>query len=244
MLRVLIVDDEAPARAEMTFLLQQEALVEAVDDAASVKEAISKMVVDPPDVLMLDVQMPEVGGMKFAHALQNIKRPPCIVFVTAYPEYAIDAFGVEALDYLLKPVNADRLHQTLRKAMRARALQNYVLHGATPAKRVWVRGKEGKSYIDASAIDYIEASKDMIYVHVGQDQYEKSCSLLQFEKELPSTTFYRIRRNITVNTERISDCEINAEGMSITLGTKESSVRLLVARRRVSDLRRKMGMSK
>ena len=116
MLNAIIVDDEAPARSELRYLLGEVGGVEVLAEAASVREAIEKMQSYPVDVLFLDVSMPEVTGIQFAEALQRLKNPPAVIFVTAYSEHALEGFKVAAVDYLVKPVETDRLHQAVNRA--------------------------------------------------------------------------------------------------------------------------------
>ena len=116
MLNAIIVDDEAPARSELRYLLGEVGGVEVLAEAASVREAIEKMQSYPVDVLFLDVSMPEVNGIQFAEALQRLKNPPAVIFVTAYSEHALEGFKVNAVDYLVKPVETDRLQQAVNRA--------------------------------------------------------------------------------------------------------------------------------
>ena len=103
-LRAIIVDDEAPARSELKFLLDELGSVDVVAEAASVREAIEKLKEYQCDVMFLDINMPEANGLQLANALQHLRYPPAVVFVTAYSEFALDAFKVNAIDYLVKPV--------------------------------------------------------------------------------------------------------------------------------------------
>ena len=123
MLKAIIVDDEAPARSELKFLLDELGQTEVVAEAASVREAIEKLKEYPCDVMFLDVNMPEATGLQLAEALQHLKFPPAVVFVTAYSEHALDAFKVNAIDYLVKPVETERLSQAL-----ARVREHVSLH--------------------------------------------------------------------------------------------------------------------
>ena len=118
MLKAMIVDDEAPARSELKFLLDELGQTEVVAEAASVREAIEKLKEYPCDVMFLDVNMPEATGLQLAEALQHLKFPPAVVFVTAYSEFAIDAFKVNAIDYLVKPVTRAKAENLLLKLSR------------------------------------------------------------------------------------------------------------------------------
>ena len=123
MLKAMIVDDEAPARSELRFLLDELGQTEVVAEAASVREAIGKMKEYPCDVIFLDVNMPEATGLKLAEALQHLKYPPAVVFVTAYSEFALEAFKVNAVDYLVKPVETDRLAQAIARVRESVSLR-------------------------------------------------------------------------------------------------------------------------
>lgn len=122
-LNAIIVDDEAPARSELRFLLDEVGGVEVTAEAANVREAIEKLKEYPCDVMFMDVNMPEATGLQLAEALQHLKFPPAVVFVTAYSEHALDAFKVSAIDYLVKPVETERLAQAI-----ARVREQVALH--------------------------------------------------------------------------------------------------------------------
>ena len=114
-MRAMIVDDEAPARSELKFLLEETGRLEEIIEATSARDAVEKLMESRVEVLFLDISMPKTNGMQLAEALHKLKNPPQIVFVTAYSEYALDAFGVNAVDYLMKPVETERLEQALDK---------------------------------------------------------------------------------------------------------------------------------
>ena len=130
MLKAMIVDDEAPARSELRFLLDELGQTEVVAEAASVREAIEKLKEYPCDVMFLDINMPEATGLQLADALQHLKFPPAVVFVTAYSEFALDAFKVHAIDYLVKPVESERLAQAIAR-VRARRSSSASTRSAT-----------------------------------------------------------------------------------------------------------------
>ena len=117
MLRAMIVDDEAPARSELRFLLEQTGKLSFITEAASVRAAIETLMENRVDVVFLDISMPGASGLQLAEALHKLKNPPAIVFVTAYSDHAVEAFEVDAVDYLLKPVEEDRLEQALNKVL-------------------------------------------------------------------------------------------------------------------------------
>ena len=142
MLKAMIVDDEAPARSELHFLLDETGQVEVVAEAANVRAAIEKLKAYPCDVIFLDINMPEATGLQLADALQHLKFPPAVVFVTAYSEYALDAFKVNAIDYLVKPVETERLNQAIVRirehvALHAQAQHSERIPVERAARRFW-----------------------------------------------------------------------------------------------------------
>ena len=152
LLNAIIVDDEAPARSELRYLLGEVGGVEVLAEAASVREAIEKMQSYPVDVLFLDVSMPEVTGIQFAEALQRLKNPPAVIFVTAYSEHALEGFKVNAVDYLVKPVENERLRQAVN-----RATEHVTLHmKATQSERIPVEKGGKKILIAIDSIRYVE----------------------------------------------------------------------------------------
>ena len=117
MLRAMIVDDEAPARSELRFLLEQTGKIGTITEASSVRSAIEMLMESRVDVVFLDISMPGASGLQLAEALHKLKNPPAIVFVTAYSDHAVEAFDVDAVDYLMKPVEEARLDRAIEKVM-------------------------------------------------------------------------------------------------------------------------------
>lgn len=248
MLKVLIIDDEKPARVELAHLLQSEPLVESTDEAASVKEAITKMLAKVEengnfDLLLLDINMPEINGMQFAQKLKAFKNPPLIIFVTAYSEYALDAFGVNAVHYLLKPVEKQCLHDALYKAMTILVSRKHAPATKSSTQKIWVREGGGKRHIETRLIDYVEAQKDLCKVHMGGGEiFEKPISLQAIQKEL-SQDFCIIHRGILVNMSRINSFETTHDGAQVILGRGDNVCKLPVARRRIHEIKTTLGIS-
>lgn len=173
MLRAIIVDDEAPARSELKFLLDELGSVDVVAEAASVREAIEKLKEYQCDVMFLDINMPEANGLQLANALQHLRYPPAVVFVTAYSEFALDAFKVNAIDYLVKPVESDRLTQAV-----ARVQENVALHAqAQHSERIPVEKGGKKILIAIDKIRFVMARDDYAYPQTDTDRYFSTVSL-------------------------------------------------------------------
>lgn len=142
MLRAMIVDDEAPARSELRFLLEQTGKIGTITEASSVRSAIEMLMESRVDVVFLDISMPGASGLQLAEALHKLKNPPATVFVTAYSDHAVEAFDVDAVDYLMKPVEEARLDRAIEghAARQAR-------HGQQSHHRAHSGGKGGRKVL-------------------------------------------------------------------------------------------------
>ncbi|WP_417753607.1 LytR/AlgR family response regulator transcription factor [Slackia sp.] len=237
LLNAIIVDDEAPARSELRYLLGEVGGVEVLAEAASVREAIEKMQSYPVDVLFLDVSMPEVTGIQFADALQRLKNPPAVIFVTAYSEHALEGFKVNAVDYLVKPVEIDRLHQAVN-----RAAEYVTLHvKATQSERIPVEKGGKKILIAIDSIRYVMARDDYAYLQTDSDRYFSTVSLAQLEKRLDGHGFFRVHRGYLVNLAMVEEVEpVTGGTLLLTLNGVEEKIP--VSRRRVSSLKKALGL--
>ena len=237
MLKAIIVDDEAPARSELRFLLGELNQAEVVSEAASVREAIEKLKEYPCDVMFLDINMPEATGLQLAEALQHLKFPPAVVFVTAYSEFALDAFKVNAVDYLVKPVETERLAHAL-----ARVREHVVLHArAQKAERIPVEKGGKKILINIDQIRFVMARDDYAYLQTDTDRYFSTVSLVQLEKTLDGHGFFRVHRGYLVNLSLVKEVEPQSGGtLLLTLDGVEEKIP--VSRRRVSSLKKALGL--
>ena len=236
-MKAMIVDDEAPARSELRFLLDELGQTEVVAEAASVREAIEKMKDYPCDVIFLDVNMPEATGLKLAEALQHLKYPPAVVFVTAYSEFALEAFKVNAVDYLVKPVETDRLSQAI-----ARVRESVSLHmQAQKSERISVEKGGKKILIAIEKIRYVMARDDYAYLQTDTDRYFSTVSLAQLEKRLDGHGFFRVHRGYLVNLSMVEEVE-PVTGGTLLLTLNGVQDKIPVSRRRVSLLKKALGI--
>ena len=236
-LKAIIVDDEAPARSELKYLLDELDQTEVVAEAANVRDAIEKLKELPCDVMFLDINMPEASGLQLADALQHLKFPPAVVFVTAYSEHALDAFKVNAIDYLVKPVETERLAQAI-----ARVRDHVSLYAkAQRAERIPVEKGGKKILIGIDKIRFVMARDDYAYLQTDADRYFSTVSLAQLEKRLEGHGFFRVHRGYLVNLSLVEEVESVAGGtLLLTLnGTDE---KIPVSRRRVSALKKALGI--
>lgn len=224
-LRVLVVDDEPLARRNVTVLLRDDPEVESIEECGSGAEAIATIRRWKPELVFLDVQMPECGGFDVLELL-GADLPPTIIFVTAYDEYALRAFEVGALDYLLKPFDDARFHRALERAKHKLAQDALLPPQAT--KRLAVRSPGQLLFLNVSDIDWIEAASYYACVHVGRDTHILRRTLAELEQDL-GEGFIRIHRSIIVNVDRIHALELQQAGeYEVVL---KSNVRLRLSRR-------------
>lgn len=239
MLRAMIVDDEAPARSELRFLLEETGRVDSIVEAASAREAVEKLMEGRPDVLFMDISMPKTSGMQLAEALHKLKNPPAVVFVTAYSEYALEAFDVNAVDYLMKPVETERLKQALDKVQeRIRPQQTT----RTSVERIPVEKGGRKVLVPIDQIRYIEAKDDYSCIYTDTDRYLSTTSLAQLENKLAPHNFFRVHRGYIVNLDYVEDVEVVSSGI-LQLGINGvEGKKISVSRRRVVQLKRALGL--
>jgi two-component system, LytTR family, response regulator len=217
-IRTLIVDDETAARERLRALIEKEPDVEVIGECENGIEALVALRKRKPDLLLLDIQMPEMDGFDVLRGLG--RELPVVIFVTAFDRYAVKAFEVHALDYLLKPFKPARLSAALAHARehlatrgkdgvseRIRALLDEA--GAKPAliSRIAVRQGERVRFIPTAEIDWIEASGNYVVLHVGTEKHTLRETLGAIETKLPPTRFLRLSRSAIVNLDRVLEAE-------------------------------------
>ena len=233
-LRALLVDDEAPARSELRYLLGAHPEVEVVGEAASAAEALRLAAAVEYDVVFLDVEMPGLTGLEAARLVRERAGAPELVFVTAHERYAVDAFAVEAFDYLLKPVDPERLARVVER------LQERSREDARPVQKIpVVAGGGGTELIDYDAIHFVQADGDYSRVHTYDRAYLCTHSLGELEDTLPSG-FARIHRSYLVNLSKVSAVKrAGPDRIRLALGDAERT-ELDVARRQSRMLRERL----
>ena len=221
MIRTLIVDDEPLARERLRTLLQQESDIEVVGECADGRQALSAIGSDTPDLVFLDIQMPLLDGFGVMQSLED--RPlPAVIFVTAYDQYALRAFDVHAIDYLLKPFTAKRFQKALERARaelvrgengKAGFEQRLInlledLNGEKRhPKRLVVKSSGRVYFLKIDEIDWIEAEGNYVRLHVGSNSHLLRETMKGMEAALDPDRFIRIHRSTIVNTERIRELQ-------------------------------------
>ena len=214
-IRALVVDDEPVARSHMRALLEDRGDVQVIGEAGDGLTAVESIRALGPDLVLLDVQMPELDGLGVVRAVGPDRMPP-VVFVTAHDQHAVDAFEVHALDYVLKPVHRarfngaiDRVVEIIRSgaaAARSRPLAEVLDRLSTPgSERIAVKSGDRVLYLRIADIDWVEAADDLVKLHVGKAVHDHRATMAQIEQRLPSSRFLRIHRSTIVNIERIRE---------------------------------------
>jgi two-component system, LytTR family, response regulator len=234
--QALVVDDESLARRNLTVLLRRDPDIGSVAECESGLEAVEEIRKSRPDLVFLDVQMPECGGFDVLELLGS-DLPPTIIFVTAYDEYALRAFEAGALDYLLKPFDDARFSRALNRAKEK--LAHYLPPQPRAAERLVVRSQGRVLFLSVADIDWIEAAGYYACLHVGTDTHILRRSLSELEQELGDEKFIRIHRSIVVNLDRIRSLELQTSGeYEVVL---KSKLRLRLSRRYRKRLQDRMG---
>lgn len=243
-MRVLIVDDEPPARDRLRQLLADTGEHEVAGEAGNGHEALEIAAAEKPDVVLLDIRMPGMDGIETAHHLNKMAVPPAVIFTTAYDQYAIDAFEANAIGYVLKPVRRERLEQALNQAARLTTDEISEI-GKKPGisgqrKHICARLHDELKLIPVAKVNYFVA--DQKYVSVvhkdGRDLIEDSLKSLEQEFE---DKFVRIHRGAVVAVGAIDTLKRDEDGRTrVMLRDGVNDDELIVSRRHVADVKRRL----
>ena len=220
--RALIVDDEALARERVRTLLEASDGVTIVGECSGGREAVDAIIDKRPDLVFLDVQMPDLNGFEVLEAVAP-EWLPAVIFVTAYDEYALKAFDVHAIDYLLKPIEPERFHKALARATK-RDLLSFL--DERPIDRLVIRTRSKVSFLKPSEIDWIEADGKHARLHAGSETHVVRHTLTRLEQRLAAHGFVRVHRSAIVNVDRIKELEPWFHGEYVVVlkdGTKLTS---------------------
>jgi two-component system LytT family response regulator len=235
-IRVMVVDDEPLARSNLTVLLDLHPEIEIVGECGSGMEALSEIRNLKPDLVFLDVEMPECDGFDVIEMLAGRDLPLAIVFVTAYDKYALRAFEAGALDYLLKPFDDARFDLAL-----VRAIERIAQGRSSPRTResLVVKSAGQVSFLKISEVDWIEAADYYSCLHVGAKSHLVRRSMAELDQELDQSVFCRIHRSTIVQLDRVRGLKLNESGeYDVVLN---DGTRLSVSRRYRGQLQSRLG---
>ncbi len=252
-LRTLIVDDEPLARQRIRALLEKENDVELIGECSNGNEAVTAVRRLHPALMFLDVQMPLLDGFGVLEALQN-DRLPAVIFVTAYDRYAVRAFELHAMDYLLKPFDRARFGKALDRvraqvakdevasaAKQVKALLQDVYSRHRPLERLMVKSGGKVTFLRLDEIDYLQAAGNYVRVYVGAEMHLLRETMNQLEERLKGSSFVRIHRSTIVNIERLRQLQSAFHGeFTVTL---VSGAQLTLSRGYRDHLEERLGHS-
>ena len=233
-LRALIVDDEAPARTDLRYLLQAHPDVEVVGEAASAREALQLMGALGYDVVFCDIEMAGPSGLQVAELLRDRPGSPAVVFVTAYERYAVAAFAVEAFDYVLKPVDPERLAHVIARLKEARRATS------APVEKLPVVSGDKTAFVPYDAIHFVRADGDYTRIHTHDRSFLCTSSLHELEERLPRERFVRIHRSYLVNVANVAAVGRAGADRLRVIVDDEARTELDVARRQSKAVRERL----
>jgi DNA-binding LytR/AlgR family response regulator len=231
-LHVLVVDDEAPVLDELAFLLRRDPRIASVDTAASGAEALELLETGRHDAVFLDVAMPGLSGLSVARLLARFREPPKVVFVTAHDDHAVEAFELNASDYLLKPVREDRLTEAVRRIVEAPAAED-----ESDDEAIAVELGGVTRFIQRSEVRFVEASGDYARLHTADGTHLVRVPLSTLEHDWASAGFIRIHRSLLVATAHVREVHHDAGRVSVIIDLGTGTTELQVARRHTRELR-------
>jgi DNA-binding LytR/AlgR family response regulator len=238
-LRVLAVDDEPPALDELAYLLRADPRVTTVQTANDVAGALRLLRDSDVDAVFLDIRMPGLDGMELARVLTRFAQPPAVVFVTAYDERAVEAFELGVVDYVRKPVQADRLAESLRRILAARlvpaAATTETGREATPPEdpTIPVELAGVTRLLPRSAVRWVEAQGDYARLHTAEGSHLVRVSLATLAERWADAGFVRIHRSYLVQLRLITELRLSGGAYVVVIDNRE----LPVSRRHTRDLK-------
>lgn len=239
-IRTLIVDDERYSREELIYLLKQHPALEIVGEADSGEQAVLRTMQLQPEAVFLDVEMPRMNGLETARALTRLKNPPQIVFATAYPQFGVEAFQFEALDYLLKPIDEERLAETVRRLEKAFHKEASAAHLPLKSSGKLSLEENGEIlFIDPDEIIYISREDTYSKIVTAHRHYRVKTPLKELEAKLQKYPFFRIHKSYMVHLDYVNRLVPWFNG-AFQLELKDCSDKLAVSRNYAKAFREAM----
>mgnify|MGYP001069880994 FL=1 len=223
-MKVILIDDSRLARLELKEQLKSHQDIEVLGEASNVPEALSLIHSLSPDLIFLDIHMPQQSGFQL---LEQLDQHPLLIFTTAYSEYAINSFEYDTVDYLLKPIVAKRLNKALDRARQQ--LETPEIEPLQPDSRIYVKEGDKNWFIQLNEVIFFESIGNYTRLHLSEAKPMVYKSLSQLEKRLPAQMFFRANRHQILNVSCISNIEVNV-GSTFEV-TLEQALRIEVSRR-------------
>ncbi|HET6651184.1 MAG TPA: LytTR family DNA-binding domain-containing protein [Nocardioides sp.] len=227
-LRVLVVDDERPALDELAWLLRRDTRIGRVTTTDNAAEALRVLQEGGVDAVFTDIRMPGLTGLELARVLSRFKAPPPVVFITAHDDHAVDAFELNAVDYVLKPVREDRLAEAVRRVCEFHGGDSQVAADQIPVELGGVT-----RFIPRSEVQYVEAHGDYARLHTAHGSHLIRSPLTTLEEQWREAGFVRIHRSLLVALPHVVEVRIDSGRCTVVVGDEE----LAVSRRHTRELR-------
>lgn len=235
-LRTLVVDDEQPVLDELVWLLGRDSRIDTVDTANSGTQALRRLESGDIDLVFLDIAMPGLTGIEIARLLGRFKNPPKIIFVTAHDQHAVEAFELDAVDYLLKPIREERLRESVRRAADTETPQR------DPEDTIAVELAGVTRFVSRSQVTWAEAQGDYVRLHLldGSTHLIRA-SLSSICDEWGEAGFVRLHRSAAVNRAHIREVRMSGGRADVIVPEGDGTTALQVSRRHMRDLRELIG---
>lgn len=230
-IKTLVADDEKYSREELIYLLKEHPSIKISGEAVTGREALSKIIADEPELLLLDIDMPEMRGTELAVILKKLKSPPLIIFTTAYSEYAVEAFKVQAVGYLLKPIDEEELSETL-----THVTQLLESRREPAAGKLAVGVDESITYLDPADVLFASRENNTTTIVSAKDTFKSRMTLKELESRLILHSFFRVHKSYLVNTKAITEMTPWFNG-AYQLTLNGTDVQIPVSRNYVKTLR-------
>jgi two-component system LytT family response regulator/two-component system response regulator LytT len=252
----ILIDDEQPAREELAYLLSKYSEIEIIGQESSASRAVKSIKSHRPDFIFLDIQMPGKSGFDVVTQIRDMTNPPLIVFITAYHQYAVDAFEKNAVDYIMKPFSQSRLEKSLNRVKKIlyqtkkNLIQKELTHliektvGIKKAKRISVEHKGRILLLDSGDIVFCRYQDKKIFIHTQIKNYTLYGinTLDNLEQHLDSSSFFRSHRNTVLNLDHIKEFSPWFHGKYSLVMRDAKQTELVVTRDRVKMFRHLLGI--
>ena len=206
MINCIIVEDELPAREELKYFLNEENEIKLIEEFESPLDTLNFLEKNKIDVVFLDINMPDMNGINLGKIISKIYPEIKIIFITAYKDYAVDAFEVKAFDYLLKPYSEERIRNLLKSLVSTKSVDN-ILNRNTSLKKITINMDEKIYVLSLSDVDYIEANEKETLIFANKKRYVSKIKISKWEEMLEGYNFYRCHRSYIVNLDKIVEIE-------------------------------------
>jgi two-component system, LytTR family, response regulator len=246
-LKTLIIDDEAAARSRLRKLLGAHPEVEIIGEARNALEALAQIEQRQPDLLLLDVQMPGLNGFELLRALPSATPLPLVIFATGYDQYALAAFETNAIGYLLKPINRERLGQAIERACKLslsetlaneeRARLREVVQQATPLEQIVARKRDRFVLLPLEQIFFLRVEDGLLHVKTEAESYWTDYQINELETRLPHPPFFRAHRAVLVNLRKVKEIAPFEKNTYLLLMNDRAGSEIQVSARQAQKLR-------